>query len=194
MIFLFVTNIAVKAVLAAFWNDDFPESLAVKLDLLPLIFPVHMISGALALVLLPLAYILRSRPRWHRIAGRIAAVDILVSGATAYPVALMAPVTGWSAAGFSAQATIWLILLTLGIYNIRKRRIARHRNYMLMMAATTSGALFFRLFLGLWAKFGDIRQLDLFYMFDAWIAWILPLTLMGVILKRAKRGTVSELG
>ena len=72
----FVLYTAAKALLSAFANDDFPESLAVKVELLPLLFPLHMISGGLALILLPLAIALRRRPGWHRLAGRIAALNV----------------------------------------------------------------------------------------------------------------------
>lgn len=179
----FVLYTAAKAFWAAFANDDFPESLAVKVELLPLVFPVHMVSGALALILVPLALALRRRPRWHRIAGRIAAADVLVAGLTAFPVALVAPVTAWSAAGFSAQAVTWLALLGLGVWNIRHRRIAAHRACMLMMLATTSGAVFFRIWLALWALYGSNRSFELFYACDAWIAWLLPLGATALLLR-----------
>jgi hypothetical protein len=94
---------ALKALTTAFLNDDFPESLAIKVELLPIIFPLHMLTGGMALLLVPLAIILRRRPRWHRLAGRIAAVDVILAGVTALPVAWTAPVTLWSAAGFMAQ-------------------------------------------------------------------------------------------
>jgi uncharacterized membrane protein YozB (DUF420 family) len=179
----FVLYTAIRAFSAAFVNEDFPESLAVKVELLPLIFPVHMITGALALVLLPIVLLLRRRPRWHRLVGRIAAADVLVSGLTAFPVALAAPVTLWSAAGFSAQATTWLVLLGLGIYNIRRRRIAAHRNCMLLMVATTSGAVFFRIYLALWAMVGSTRWFETFYACDAWMAWLLPLIGTAMVLR-----------
>jgi uncharacterized membrane protein YozB (DUF420 family) len=186
MISIFILYIAAKAFLSTFYNDDFPESLAVKVELMPVIFPVHMITGALALVLLPVAYSVRHNRQWHRPIGRIAATDVLISGVTAFPVALWAPVTFWSAAGFSAQATTWLTLLVLGLYNIRRHRIAAHRACMLMMAATTSGAVFFRLYLGLWARFGSLRYFEIFYALDAWIAWLLPLSLCAVVLRRGQ--------
>ncbi|MBW8753244.1 MAG: DUF2306 domain-containing protein [Sphingomonadales bacterium] len=177
-----VTYTAGKAVSSAFANDDFPESLAVKVELLPLIFPLHMITGGLALLLLPLALVLRHRPAWHRLVGRLAAADVLISGLTAFPVAWAAPVTIWSAAGFTAQATTWLVLLVLGIRAIRQRRIAAHRTCMILMVATTSGAVFFRVYLALWALFGARRQFDTFYACDAWIAWLLPLALTALMI------------
>jgi len=178
----FVTYTAARGLGSAVANDDFPESLAVKVELLPLIFPLHMITGALALLLLPLAILLRRRPRWHRPVGRIAALDVLVAGLTAFPVAWVAPVTTWSAAGFSAQATTWLGLLALGIHNIRRRRVEAHWTCMLLLVATTSGAVFFRIFLALWAMFGVGRWFEVFYACDAWVAWLLPLSVTALVL------------
>ena len=180
----FVIMAAIKALTAAFLNDDFPEGLAVKVELLPVIFPLHMLTGGLALLLVPLAIALRRRPRWHRIAGRIAAADVLVAGVTALPVALVVPVTLGSALGFTAQGCAWLILLALGIWNIRRGRIAAHRAMMVMLAATTSGAIFFRIYLALWAIFAHGRHFDLFYACDAWIAWLLPLGISARLMRQ----------
>lgn len=182
-----VTYTAGKALWSAFANDDFPESLAVKVELLPLIFPLHMITGGLALLLVPLAFALRHRPAWHRPVGRLAAADVLVSGLTAFPVAWAAPVTLWSAAGFTAQATAWLVLLALGLRAIRQRRVEAHRACMILMMATTSGAVFFRVYLALWAMLGTRRQFDAFYACDAWIAWLLPLILTALAIRRFAR-------
>jgi uncharacterized membrane protein YozB (DUF420 family) len=146
-----------------------------------------MVTGGLALVLVPLALASRLAPRWHRLAGRVAAVDVLVAGLTAFPVALVAPVTKLSAWGFAAQGTVWLVLLGFGVWNIRRRRIAAHRACMLLMAATTSGALFFRIYLALFAIYGEFRWYEAFYALDAWIAWSLPLIAMAIFLKRESK-------
>lgn len=166
-------------------TDDFPEALAVKVELLPNVFAVHMIAGGLALLLVPLALLLRKVPRWHRLAGRIAAFDVLVAGVTAFPVALIAPVTKLSAWGFTAQGVTWLVLLALGIWNIRRRNVAAHRACMLLMLAATSGAVFFRIWLALWAIWGNFRWYEAFYAFDAWFAWTFPILMTGVWLKRS---------
>lgn len=173
-----------KAAIAAFDNADFPELLAVKLERLPLLFPVHMIAGALALVLVPLALALRHRPEWHKPAGRIAAGTVALAGVTAYPVAWIAPVSTWSALGFIAQATAWLGLLVAGIAFIRRGRVAEHRACMLMMLAVTSGAIFFRIHLAIWAIFAHGRYFELFYACNAWVAWLLPLALAALVLQR----------
>ena len=164
--------------------DDFPEALAIKAELLPWIFPLHMITGGLALLLVPLTFMLRRRARWHRPVGRVTAAIVVLAGLSAFPVALIAPVTEVSAWGFAAQGAVWLVLLALGLYNIRQRNVARHRAFMLLMAATTTGAVFFRVYLALWAIFGDLRHYEAFYALDAWIAWSLPLAATAIFLKR----------
>ena len=180
----FVIRAAFVALNETFAHDDFPEALAVKVQLMPVIFPLHMLTGGLALLLVPLTIALRRHPRWHRLAGRLAAADIVLAGLTALPVALVAPVTPWSAAGFAAQGFTWLALLAAGLWNIRHRRIAAHRASMLMLAATTSGAIFFRIYLALWAIFAQGRHFEMFYAVDAWIAWTLPLAITAFLLKR----------
>ncbi len=182
-VFLWLT--AYKALNATFDNEDFPEALAIKVELLPVIFPIHMFTGGLALILVPLTLVLRPWPRFHRIAGRITAVDVVLAGITAFPVAWVEPLTPWSAAGFTAQAIVWMTLLALAILAIRRGEVERHRACMLMMAAVTSGAVFFRIYLALWAIYAHHRFYHLFYACDSWLAWGLPLAITAFLLKRA---------
>ncbi len=183
----FVTYVALRGISESFDNDGFPESLAIKLELMPIIFPVHMVTGGLALLLVPLTLYLRGS-RWHKIAGRVAAVDIFVAGTTAIPVAVYYPVTKISAAGFATQGLVWTVLLSFGIWHIRNGRVFAHRACMLMMAAVTSGALFFRVYLGLWKWVWGFKYFYEFYAVDAWIAWGLPLIVMLVWLRSAHGG------
>lgn len=188
----FVTSVVIKALMQTFDQEDFPEALLVKVETLPVIFPLHMFTGALALALVPLALLLRPWPRWHRIAGRVAAADVLVAGVTAFPVAWVEPVTPWSAAGFIAQAAVWLTFLALGIWNIRRGRVERHRACMLLMTATASGAIFFRVYLASWTIVGEGRHFAAFYSGDAWLAWLLPLLATALFIK--KRPTIKQAG
>ena len=185
---LFVIQIALKALRSPWQVDDFPEALAVKVELLPWLFPLHMMAGGLVLLLIPAALLVRRHARWHRPLGRVTAVVVTVAGLTAFPVALVAPVTSGSAWGFAAQGAVWLVLLGIGLRNIRLRRFRAHRAAMLLMAATTTGAVFFRVYLALWAIFGDLRHYELFYAADAWIAWSLPLVATAIFLKRTGAG------
>jgi uncharacterized membrane protein YozB (DUF420 family) len=183
----FILYVALTALSEAFVNDQFPETLAIKLEQWPILFPVHMISGALALLLIPMAILARARPILHRSIGRIAAIDVTVAGLTAFPVAWIAPISPWSAAGFIAQAGTWMTFLGLGIWHVRNRRREQHRTCMLLVAAITSGAVFFRVYLALWALFGDKRHFSAFYAFDSWIAWLGPLTFTWLLLRWHKR-------
>jgi uncharacterized membrane protein len=151
-----------------------------------------MVTGGLALLLVPLVLYLRGT-RWHRLVGRVAAGDVVVAGITAIPVAVVMPVTNMSAAGFVAQAIAWIALLALGIWNIRNGRVAAHRACMLMMAAVTSGALFFRIYLGLWKAFGVPQYFEAFYALDAWIAWGLPLVGVAIWLQLRPRPRSKQL-
>ena len=188
----FVIYTALRGISESWDNDGFPESLAVKLELMPFLFPVHMVSGGMALLLVPLAISLRFRP-WHKLAGRIAAVDILIAGITAIPVALQAPVTKISAAGFTAQSIVWLVLLTLGVWNIRQGRVKVHRACMLMLAAVTSGAMFFRVYLALSKLVIPANHFYDFYAADAWVAWGLPLLAVATWLSWEKQATRTAL-
>ena len=188
LVMLFVADVARKAMAEAFVNADFPEALAVKLEQLPIIFPLHMLAGGLALLLLPAVIAARRWPVWHRRLGRIAAVDVSIAGVSALPVAWVSPVSPWSGAGFGAQALGWMSFLVLGIWHIRHHRRAQHRAAMLLMTATASGAIFFRLYLALWAIFGKQRDFGLFYSIDAWVAWLGPLVAMTWWLRRERRG------
>ena len=181
---LFVIRTALLALQSPWRVDDFPEALAIKAELLPWTFALHMITGGLALLLVPLTFLLRRRPRWHRPAGRVTAAIVVLAGLSAFPVALIAPVTRVSAWGFAAQGATWLVLLALGLRAIWARRPRQHRAFMLLMAAVTTGAVFFRVYLALWAIWGDMRHYEAFYAADAWLAWTLPLAAMAFFLKR----------
>ena len=67
-----------------------------------------------------------------------------------------------------------------GIWNVRNRRLAAHQTCMLIVAAVTSGALLFRIFLAVWAGYGNHHSFNNFYALNAWIAWTLPLIGMGI--------------
>ncbi len=73
--------------------------------------------------------------------------------------------------------------MRLGIWNIRHGRVVAHYKCMLMMAAVTSGAVFFRIYLALWALYGWHSHFKTFYACDSWIAWMLPLMAMAAALK-----------
>jgi hypothetical protein len=181
-----LTLLTVLRALSGAWDSrDFPDLLLVKVEALPLVFPLHMATGAFALVLVPLAITL-SGGRWHRGVARLAAADVVVAALTAVPVALESPLTRVTAAGFTTQAAVWLTLLGLGVRAIRRGDVRAHRAFMLLMAAVTSGAMFFRLFLACWVALEGYAHFKTAYGCDAFAGWLTPLAGMAVWLWRGQ--------
>ena len=69
----------------------------------PILFPTHMLSSALALLLAPVVIIVRQRPKLHRPLGRLLGGFVVIGGLTALPVAIMSHSTPWARAGFFVQ-------------------------------------------------------------------------------------------
>jgi Predicted membrane protein (DUF2306) len=191
-LFAFVTYTGFRAISEAYYNDGFPEALAIKLEVLPIIFPIHMISGGLALLLVPVMLLTRGSPLHKKLGWPLLAV-ILAAGLTAPFVAWAVPITKVSAAGFTAQAVTWMGLAVAGIWHIRKGNVAAHQNAMLLMAAVTSGAMFFRVYLALFARFGSHHYFNLFYACNAWVAWGLPLIAVFAFCRFSKKGLCGKL-
>jgi hypothetical protein len=179
-----LTLLTVFRALNGAWDSrDFPDMLLVKVEALPLVFPLHMATGAFALVLVPLAITL-SGGRWHRWVARLAAADVVVAALTAVPVALESPLSRATAAGFTTQAAVWLTLLGLGVRAIRRGDVRTHRAFMLLMAAVTSGAMFFRIFLACWVALAGYAHFKTAYACDAFAGWLTPLAGMAAWLWR----------
>src|SRR5437879_6250130 len=71
--------IGVAALGSAFGLADLPHPLAMLDARLPIVFRIHMLAGAMGLVLLPVALALRGVPWLHRRLGRAAATLLLVA-------------------------------------------------------------------------------------------------------------------
>ncbi len=172
-----------------------PYQLSLVLDRLPVAFPMHMIASGLALILIPIAAVLRQRRVLHRVAGRIAAVCVAVGGTTALMVAGASEATLAARAGLFAQGLAWLALLFAAVVAIRRGAVARHACLMIAMAAVASGAIWLRLVL--YAAVAAGLPFDPVYAAACWACWIVPLALAGmvspVVIPGAQSG-VSGLG
>lgn len=153
-----------------------PYEMFLLAERVPLLFRVHMISSALALLLLPAAIATRRNRNFHRPLGRALGVFVVVGGLTAIPVAVVSSSGDVARAGFFVQGLVWLGLLFSGWRAIRLRETGRHARMMLAMAAVTTGAVWFRLIVGL-ALYFEL-PFDVMYGLAAWIGWILPLALV----------------
>jgi len=159
-----------------------PYELDLVLRRLPLIFPLHMITAALALILIPIAAFARRRHGVHRALGRLAAAAVVLGGLTALPVALASEALPVARAGLFVQGVVWLALLALAVAAIRRREIERHARFMLAMAAVASGAIWLRL--TTFAALSLGLPFDPVYAAAAWACWLLPLGLVMIATSR----------
>lgn len=142
-------------------------------DRMPVIFPLHMTASAFALILLPLMIATRHKRHLHRPLGRALGVFVALGGLTALPVAVMSSSGEAARAGFFAQGLVWMALFAAGWRAIRARDISRHTRLMLMMAAVTTGAVWFRVIIGTALLLH--LPFEAMYGFSAWAGWLLPL-------------------
>lgn len=132
-----------------------------------------MAASALALVLLPLMIATRHKRHLHRALGRALGVFVAAGGLTALPVAILSSSGGIARAGFFVQGLVWLALFAAGWRAIRARDVPRHTQLMLLMAAVTTGAVWFRLITGTALLLH--LPFEPMYAFAAWAGWLLPL-------------------
>jgi hypothetical protein len=139
----------------------------------PILFPAHMVSAALALLLAPAVILARHRPDLHRPLGRLLGLFVVIGGLTALPVAVMSHSTPWARAGFFVQGIVWLYLLASAYAAIRARDIRLHAHLMMAMVAVTTGAVWFRLITG--TAIALKLPFEPVYAASAWIGWMAPL-------------------
>ena len=150
---------------------------------MPLVFSAHMITSAVALLLMPAVILVRHRPQVHRMLGRLVGAFVVAGGLTALPVAIFSDSSLAARAGFFAQALVWMYLLARGILAIRSGDRRTHLFLMLAMFAVTTGAVWFRLLTG----FAIVLHLPFapVYAASAWLGWLIPLTLVIAYRRRA---------
>jgi len=143
----------------------------------PHLFPAHMLSSAMALLLAPIVIAFRHRPELHRPLGRLLGVFVVIGGLTSLPVAIISHSPTLARAGFFVQGIVWLYLFGTAFIAIRQRDIRRHAHLMMAMVAVTTGAVWFRVITG--AAIALHLPFDPVYALAAWIGWMVPL---GIVL------------
>lgn len=133
---------------------------------------IHSVAGSLA-VFTSLAAVMPEslRYRWHRPAGRLYLMSVLVAGATSLPMASMAAGGVISKLGFGVQGLLWLLSAVLGAVAARRRDFALHRRLMIRSFALTFGAVLSRLLLNAAVQSG----VPFFSVYDA-VSWSWVLT------------------
>lgn len=146
------------------------------------ILRVHIVAGALALLLGPLQFLGRLR-RWrldlHRGLGRIYLAGIVVGGVAGLALAPFANGGLPGQTGFAGLSLAWLVTSGMAYAAIRARRIAEHRAWMIRSYVVTLAFVWVRLVLGLGLATGaDIQAV---FGVAAWASWALPLLVVEVV-------------
>lgn len=169
---------------------ELPYELLLVLRRLPLLFPAHMIASGAALILIPIAAVLRRRPAAHRIVGRLAAAAVAVGGCAAVPVAFASEASAAARAGFATQGVVWLALLVAAVTAIRRGRRSRHAALMIAMAAVASGAIWLRVTLAV--TNAAALPFDRAYAVAAWACWLVPLAVAVALTERARTSIIAQ--
>ncbi len=96
---------------------------------------LHIVPAALFMALMPLQFVSRIRARhlaWHRWSGRLLIALAFIVGPSALVMSYTMAIGGANeTAATTLFATLFLLFLGIGFWNIRQRRIARHREWMI---------------------------------------------------------------
>jgi hypothetical protein len=167
--------VALGAVALALGWLPLPYPLFLVRQRLPLAFPLHMLASGLALILIPIAVLVRRRRGAHHAVGRAAAVCVAIGGTTALLVAVASEATLMARAGLFAQGLVWLALMAAAIAAIRRGAVTQHARLMIAMAAVASGAVWLRL--TIYAAVSAGLAFEPIYAVAAWVCWMAPLAI-----------------
>ncbi len=153
-----------------------PYEMFVLSQRMPVVFRLHMVSAAAALLLVPFVIAYRHRPQMHRMLGRVLGAFVVIGGLTALPVAIFSESSLAARAGFFVQGIVWMALLAAGIAAIRGGKRTTHARFMLAMVAVTTGAMWFRVITGSAIALG--LPFEPVYVAAAWLGWLIPLAIV----------------
>jgi len=95
-----------------------------------------------------------SRPRIHRILGRLYVVSCLVGGAAGLVLALGSTAGPVATAGFGTLALVWMLANGIGWRRALQRRLSSHERWMIRSWALTLSAVTLRLYIPLFEVVG----------------------------------------
>ena len=149
---------------------------------------LHVGGAVVALSLGPWQFVRGLRSRWpavHRLVGRVYVLAVLATGVGGL---LLAPTTytgRLAGLAFALLAVATLASTAMAFVAIRRRQIARHRQWMTRSYAFIFTGATFRLGLMLLPLLG--LSFDTAYVVSAWIAWPINLAVAEVLLRRRRR-------
>jgi uncharacterized membrane protein len=127
---------------------------------------VHIIPGALFMILAPLQFVpgIRSRHLWfHRLSGRILVVLGLIIGTTALIMSFKTNIGGATETAATVLfASVFLFSLVKGFYHIRRHEVVLHREWMIRMFAIGFAVATVRPIVGMFFAFSRLSPHQFF--------------------------------
>jgi uncharacterized membrane protein SirB2 len=132
----------------------------------PTLVFLHIIPAFLFMSLIPFQFVETFRRRhlaWHRLTGRILIVLGTVVGFSALVMSFTMNIGGVSeTVATTFYAILFLVFLALGFWNIRRRRIASHREWMIRAFGVALGVATSRPIIGAFFAAGRLSPHDFF--------------------------------
>ena len=155
---------------------------------------VHILGGIVALMLGPLQFLdglRRSRPRLHRIVGRIYLGAIAVAASAAIYVLVGVQRSLMFETGLYGLATAWVVTSVMALLSIRLRQIDQHREWMIRSYVVTFGFVVFRLGSDWFLASGTAPRAQVSGTM-AWLCWAGPLLVTEVALQARRLTTTAR--
>lgn len=158
---------------------------------------LHVVPGGLFLAFAPLQFSARLRtrhPRIHRWSGRALLLAGLASGLNGLYFGLLMPFAGPpEAAAIALFGGLFVLALVRGFVAVRRRDLARHREWMIRAFAIALGISTVRLI-------GAVLDLALapagvapaiVFVLSVWLGWLITLTAAEVWIRRTRPRTIE---
>jgi uncharacterized membrane protein len=141
---------------------------------------LHLAGGATMLVLGPLQFLSQWRDRalrWHRRAGRVYLIAMLVASAGACGLIATSPAPLSIRLAFSMTATMLLFTALAGFIAIRRGNVPQHRRWMARSYVVALAPAIFRLSLPAAIALGQAPTPALIATL-LWLSWLVPLLVL----------------
>ena len=137
-------------------------------------FYVHISGGIVAIVTVPLQFLMRSRQgnaKLHRTLGKVYLGAILFVGAPAgFYMALYANGGPWASTGFAVMSMLWFYTTLTAYQSARNRKFKEHSQWMVRSYALTFSAITLRLWVPLCSIYFHMEP-GLVVTLSAWVSW-----------------------
>lgn len=148
---------------------------------------VHIITGAITFFVGPwqfVPWIRHNAINLHRLMGKTYVLCVFVSAPTGFVISFNTDLM-LAAAGTAFQCVLWLLFTWLAYQNIRNKRIAKHRRWMIRSYGLVLAAPMVRIYIVILEALTDIRYKDNFdalYPVFVWLSF-LPLGIAELIIR-----------